>query len=343
MEDSSGLPHEANTLLPWQYPLWQDLLQRHQRTGLPHALMFTGPSGLGKHAIALKTAHWLLCSRRDKEKRNDACGECHSCHLWKAGNHPDFLMCEPQDGSRQIRIDGVRKVNEFLNQTPQISPCQVVILHPAEVLNTNSANALLKTLEEPPGESFLILETERSGSVLPTIRSRCQTMALHLPSQAMSMDWLQQQGVSAELAAEALRQNHFAPLAAQQWLQQGGIEKHRQWLDHLCGWSNQQQRLDTTVKYWKDDSLTDLLSWMAMLLADLTKARSGVASEYLRESSVNSRFPCATLSLTKLLALHARVTKVLGEINSGVSYHNRQLLLETLMIDWQSMLTSDGS
>lgn len=348
MESSQVSEHQAGldqlpALLPWQQPVWDELVLRQQRSGLPHALMLTGPAGLGKHQVALKLAHWLLCSQRQTHQLTEACGQCHSCRLWAAGNHPDFMMCEPQDSSRQIRIDGVRKVNEFLNQTPQISPCQVVILHPAEVLNTNSANALLKTLEEPPGESFLILESERPAAVLPTIRSRCQAVLLSLPESDLSTHWLQQQGLSAEQAQEALRHNHFAPLAALRWQQQGGADKYQQWLGHLCDWIEQRQRLDVTIKYWKDDDLAELLSWMATLLLDLTKARSGVPEALLRETRVNKRFACATLSLTKLLALHARVTSVLGEIHSGASYHNRQLLLETLLIDWQSVLTSNGS
>ena len=334
---------EAVELLPWQQSLWDDLLHRESRSGLPHALMFTGPSGLGKHALALRTAHWLLCSRRTLEGLQHACGECHSCRLWQAGNHPDVMLCQPEDGSRQIRIEGVRRVNEFLNQTPQISPCQVVILHPAEVLNTNSANALLKTLEEPPGESFLILESERPGSVLPTIRSRCQSMMLKLPELSESIAWLQQQGIEAQLAEKALRHNHFAPLAALSWLQADGWGTHQQWLGILEQWGSGQTRLGDTMQSWKSVELYDLLSWMALLLSDITKARSGVAESALTESEIKNRFPCATVSLTNLLALHARVTQVLGEINSGASHHNRQLLLESVLIDWQTLLQSDGS
>ena len=345
-EETEGLNlarHEAVELLPWQRSLWDDLVLRDGRSGLPHALMFTGPSGLGKHALALRTAHWLLCSRRQPEGLTQACGQCHSCRLWQAGNHPDVMLCQPEEGSRQIRIDGVRRVNEFLHQTPQISPCQVVILHPAEVLNTNSANALLKTLEEPPGESFLILESERPGSVLPTIRSRCQSMMLQLPDAATSAQWLEQQGLSPEMASMALRHRHFAPLAALTWAQGGGYETHQQWFELLQQWLAGEQRLGTVTQSWAKVELTELLGWMALLLTDLTKARSGVAAEALTEPEITKRFPCATLSLPKLLALHSRVTHVLGEMNSGVSHHNRQLLLESVLIDWQTLLTSDGS
>ena len=334
---------EAVELLPWQQALWHDLLLREARSGLPHALMLIGPSGLGKHALALRTAHWLLCSRRMDEQLQSACGECHSCRLWQAGNHPDVMLCQPEDGSRQIRIEGVRRVNEFLNQTPQISPCQVVILHPAEVLNTNSANALLKTLEEPPGESFLILESERPGSVLPTIRSRCQAMMLNVPDVSTSVAWLAQQGIGSQQAQIALRHNHLAPLAALSWLESGGQERHQQWLANLEQWLNGQQRLADVLQLWKKAELSDVLAWMALLLTDITKVRAGVGADLLTEPDISSHLPCATASMANLLALHARVTQALGEINSGVSHHNRQLLMESLLIDWQTLLISDGS
>lgn len=167
-----------SALLPWQQPVWDELVKRQQQQGLPHALMFTGIAGIGKHQLSRSVAQWLLCTEAETNDSPVACGQCHSCQLWQAGSHPDFMLCQPQDNSRQIRIDSIRQVNDFLAQTPQISRCQLVIIRPVEVMNTNAANALLKTLEEPAGESFLLLEAERFGSVLPTIRSRCQRLQL---------------------------------------------------------------------------------------------------------------------------------------------------------------------
>merc|ERR1712000_6158 len=182
---------EQLAIFPWQDKIWADITHRHSTSGLPHAMLFAGLEGIGKHELALHTAKWLLCRSPGS---SSACGQCHSCQLWDAGSHPDFLSCTPEDGSRQIRIEAIRRVNDFLAQTPQISQCQVVSLHPVEVMNPNAANALLKTLEEPAGESFLLLETERFGSVLPTIRSRCQRIVLNPPSAPESLSWLQQQG-----------------------------------------------------------------------------------------------------------------------------------------------------
>src|SRR5690554_6234173 len=93
-----------------------------------------------------------------------------------------MLLCEPEDNSKQIRVESICKVNDFLAHTSQISKSQVVIIRPIEVMNLNAANALLKTLEEPAGSSYLILEAERYGSVLPTIRSRCQRIMVPAPA-----------------------------------------------------------------------------------------------------------------------------------------------------------------
>ncbi len=331
-----------NHVYPWQQSVWSDLIKRHHVHGLPHALMFTGPKGVGKHALSLQVAQWLLCSRRVSDNLEVACGQCHSCQLWAAGNHPDFQQCKPEDGSRQIRIDGVRKVNEFLVQTPQISPCQVVILAPVEVLNNNAANALLKTLEEPPGESFILLETERLGSVMPTIRSRCQRLTLVAPPTADSIQWLQQQGCDEHSAAQALRMNQNAPLAALEWMQNDAHGQHRKWLAALQQWSTGQAPLDGTLAVWKTDDLGDVLEWLSQLLSDLMRASMGATVEQLIEPEVLGCFDVAILDKAKLLALHERIAVALGQIRSGASFHNRQLLLESLMIEWQSLVTIAG-
>jgi DNA polymerase-3 subunit delta' len=327
---------------PWQSDLWDSLIKRHQQQGLPHALMLTGVEGIGKHALALETARWLLCTRRIEQHANVACGECHSCRLWQAGNHPDFMECQPEDDSRQIRIDGVRKLNEFLMQTPQISPCQVVSLHPVEVLNGNAANALLKTLEEPPGESFLLLETERLGSVMPTIRSRCQRLTLATPSPQQSLDWMQANGCDPLVAEQALRMNQMAPIAALAWVQQQRHEQHNHWLQQLQQWSNGSLPLDAMIAIWKKDELTGILSWLGQLSADLMRAHMGAEHSQLLEPAILGCFDASTLQPAKLIALHDRINSTLGQIQSGASYFNRQLLLESLMIEWQTLVTNPG-
>ena len=324
-------------LYPWQQQAWTDLGRRHQQGGLPHALMFTGPRGVGKQVFVLALAQWLLCSQRDQQA--SACGHCHSCQLWAAGNHPDYLLVAPEEGGRQIRIDSVRQLNEFLNQTPQISQCQVVILRPAEVLNHNAANALLKTLEEPPGASFILLESERFGSVLPTIRSRCQRVTMAVPALADALLWLQQQNCRHDDAVDALRHNQGAPLAALAWLADDGHGKHRLWLDELVAWCDGLTRLDLAAAYWKNTELEALLRWMNQIAADLLRAACGASNSQLLDQHVPARLGGATLNKTKLIALQARLADVLAQVQGGAGHFNRQLLLESLLIDWRTLIT----
>lgn len=323
------------SLLPWQESVWQELLKRHQSAGLPHAMLLTGAAGIGKHELALHTAQWLLC----RNPGMHPCGSCHSCQLWVAGSHPDFMLCLPEDGSRQIRIDAVRKVNEFLAQTPQISRCQVVILSPAEVMNANAANALLKTLEEPPGESYLLLETERFGSVLPTIRSRCQRLVLPTPVLQESLAWLQTQGLQSDLAVQALRLNQGAPLAAREWLQQDRGRQQQQWLQQLGQWSRGDVALQGLAESWSKIEIVDVTAWFYLVLSDCIKANIGVgAAQQTLAGEVASLCDCATLSPAKLITLQASVQSVLGHLMSGQGNYNKQLLCESLLLQWQEIL-----
>lgn len=326
-------------LYPWQQDVWHDLVRRQHGSGLPHALLLSGGDGIGKHELALHLGRWLLCQQAAAQSLTEACGQCHSCQLWQAGSHPDFMLCQPEDSSRQIRIDGVRRVNEFLAQTPQISHCQVVVVRPVEVMNINAANALLKTLEEPAGESYLILETERFGSVLPTIRSRCQRLVLQTPPQPQALQWLQQQGVAADTAVQALRLCHGAPLAAQQWLTQNTAAAQQQWLLQLRQWSLGEVPLQAVSEAWGKLELSDVTSWFYTVLSDCIKAALGVPpAQQLLGGEVQQLCDCATLDRAKLLTLQAEIQSVLGHLLSGMGNYNKQLLCESLLLQWQDLL-----
>lgn len=322
-------------LLPWQHNAWADLVRRHRKAGLPHALMFTGIEGIGKHELARYSAKWLLCQRDE----DTPCDQCHSCQLWNAGSHPDYMAVQPEEGSRQIRIDAIRRVNDFLAQTPQISRCQVVSLRPVEVMNTNAANALLKTLEEPAGESFLLLETERFGSVLPTIRSRCQRFTLDIPSHEQSIHWLANNGQSGEAAEQALKRNNGAPLKALQWLSSDQREQQQRWMELLGQWSNGSAPLQVAAEGWNKLDISDVTNWFYSFLSDCIKLSMGIQPNQLtygtiaREMLGESMPPAA-----KLIPLHDKIKEILGRLLSGAGHYNKQLLIESLLLDWQNTL-----
>lgn len=147
----------------------KDLLKDYCITGrIPHALLFAGTAGLGKTGVAHEFFKALNC----QERTGDACGRCTSCLKVVSLTHPDLVTVNP--GARWIKVDDVREVLAEAGLRPYEARTKCIIVEPAESLNTESANALLKTLEEPPNDTVIILVSHRPKLLLPTIVSRCQ-------------------------------------------------------------------------------------------------------------------------------------------------------------------------
>ena len=212
---------------PWVIPVL-DRLPR-DAGALPRALLLTGRRGLGKRETALFLAQGLLC----ETPRNDlrACGTCASCHLYQAGNHPDLRILDvgqedeataavtPEDEigpakkvSKHIPVEKVRALLDFVTITAHRGGAKVICIIPAEAMNPNAANAVLKILEEPPGDTFFLLVSHQPERLLPTIRSRCFHLPFALPDPGPALAWLQGQGM--ERGELALAQGGYAPLAA---------------------------------------------------------------------------------------------------------------------------------
>lgn len=227
---------EGRLPLPWlAEPLRQALA-----TGRSHALLVQGPQGVGQFELGLLLAQsWLCESPLDG---GQACGRCASCHLFQSHTHPDFHLLLPEalrealgwdadegEGatakesktkpSREIKVDAIRQMLAFAQATSARGRAKVVLLHPAEALNTVAANALLKTLEEPAGQLRFVLSCSAPQSLLPTIRSRCQPLPLALPAQAAALAWLKEQGV--EQAEVLLQAAGGRPQQALEWHQDG--------------------------------------------------------------------------------------------------------------------------
>jgi DNA polymerase III subunit delta' len=186
---------------------------------LPHALLVRGPRGVGKLVFARALGEVLLCEARVNGR---ACGSCVACTWFAAGTHPDFRQIEPgsetaapEEGEKKsasISVDQIRELPDFINISSHRGGPKVVVIQPAEALNVNAANALLKSLEEPPAGTYFVLVTHRPHQLLPTIRSRCQQIALALPDRAAARAWLADKG----LRQPDVALSHFsdAPLLA---------------------------------------------------------------------------------------------------------------------------------
>jgi DNA polymerase III subunit delta' len=143
------------------------------RGRLAHAVMLTGPEGVGKQRLARSLAMLFACEAIDPTS-DDACRVCAGCRQVTAGTHPDVRLIEIPVGKKDIRIDAIRDLRTFMQLAPIKARRKVGIINDAHALNLNAQNALLKTLEEPPPRSLLALVTHAPGALLPTVRSRCQ-------------------------------------------------------------------------------------------------------------------------------------------------------------------------
>ncbi len=174
--------------LPWQQDAWQRFEKSRQTGRLGHAILLSGPAGTGKKAFANAMASRLLC---EQPEAGSACGACRGCRLLAAGSHPDHLVIEPEEGGSGIlKIEPIRVLTEFSQRTSQYSGARVAIIQPAEAMNRNAANALLKTLEEPSAGMTLILVTHAPARLPATIRSRCQQYRLGIPAPEAAVQWL---------------------------------------------------------------------------------------------------------------------------------------------------------
>jgi len=142
---------------------------------LAHALLFTGPEGIGKRSVALAFAAWQQCT----EGGDDSCGECSGCRQVAAGSHPDVKMVEVEAGKKEIGVERARELKRFTQLAPSAGKLKIAIIDDAHRLTVAAQNGLLKTLEDPPARSVLILVSNNPDVLLATVRSRCQRFAFH--------------------------------------------------------------------------------------------------------------------------------------------------------------------
>ncbi len=208
--------------LPWQHRQWQQVQDQLALDQLPHALLLIGPRYTGKAQFALALTRLLLC---ESPVDGYGCGQCHPCELLAAGSHGDFCHLQPEEKSRVIKIDQVRSALEFAARTAAFGKRKVVLIQPAECLNQNAANALLKNLEEPPANTHLLLVCHRLQGLPATIKSRCQQLRFPPPEGDASRSWLAGIIGDEEAAEPALTAAGDLPLLALQLHREGSADQ----------------------------------------------------------------------------------------------------------------------
>lgn len=216
---------------PWLQAPWEGLVARARAGRLPTGLLVIGATGVGKAALTDRLLQALLCQRTAGTEA--PCGECNACRSLAGGVHPEVLLLEPEEAGKDIVVDAVREANEFLALSGS-GDLRALVIRPADALNINAANALLKTLEEPPAGAVLILEASRPARLPATIRSRCQMVDIPNPPADALQAWLSAFAADAATVEEATAASLGRPLAAREILTDA---------EHLEAWQRDREIL----------------------------------------------------------------------------------------------------
>lgn len=257
---------------PWLRPHFDQLIASYQAGRGHHALLIQALPGMGEDALIYAITRFLMCQQPQGQK---SCGKCRGCQLMQAGTHPDYYRLEPEKGKSTLGIDAVRDVSEKLYEHARLGGAKVVWLSDASLLTEAAANALLKTLEEPPEKTWFFLSCRDPGRLLATLRSRCRLHHLAVPQETWALSWLQREvTVSQESALAALRLCSGAPAAALELLQKEAWSHRMQ----LC--SAVEQALNSrdwlgVLSVLNHDQAPVRLHWLVSLLLDAMKLQQG--------------------------------------------------------------------
>ncbi|POP41881.1 DNA polymerase III subunit delta' [Superficieibacter electus] len=258
---------------PWLRPHFEALVASYQAGRGHHALLIHALPGMGAESLLYAISRYLMCQQPQGHK---SCGKCHSCLLMQAGTHPDYYSLAPEKGKSSLGIDAVRELSEKLYEHARLGGAKVVWLTDATLLTDAAANALLKTLEEPPANTWFLLACREPAHLMATLRSRCRLHHLAPPAEAWALAWLAREvTASHDMMLTALRLSGNAPAAALQLLQPDVWGARQQ----LC----QGLELALTEHDWlsllstlNHDNVATRLHWLAALLLDALKVKQHI-------------------------------------------------------------------
>lgn len=340
-------------LYPWQSASWQSLQALRKR--MPHALLLKGAQGIGKLDLALNFAGSLLCEHPTED--GISCGKCDSCRWFEQDSHPDFRLVQPEvlnsgEGgevkaggktsaasfakkpSREISVDQIRDLANFSNLSSHRGGYRIILIHPAEAMNSNAANSLLKTLEEPTDHLLFLLVTHKPQQLLPTILSRCLSFCLSTPAAEAGEVWLAEQGVSDPV--QALAQTGFAPLQALLWAESGeGAEERRILLEVIP----QPSRMDPlqVAENLQRAVPIHVIHCLQQWCQDLASAKLAGKVRYFPEYSPVLIKLAANISTPDLMKLHKQLL-----VARQAAYHplNQKLCMESLLLSYRQSFTA---
>jgi DNA polymerase-3 subunit delta' len=322
---------------PWLEPFWDRLTAAHRQQRFPHALLLTGQPGMGKAVFADELARFLLCER--PAEGCYPCRQCTSCTLFEAGSNPDYSRIIPAEDSRVIKIDQIRELSGNLSLTSHGNGYKVAVLIPADALNLNAANSLLKTLEEPSDNTVLVLISAQPARLPATIRSRCQEVRIQASDREMTTRWLaaRHDGPSPEVYIALA---NGAPLQALQLAQEQALEERQRRFRELVGIHAGQESPLTVAQGWAADENLKGLRWMREWLMDMIRIRLSGQTQGIHGIDLQDGLSVLARKLDSrvLFGLLDGSNRMLKLADSTL---NRQMMMEDILLAWAGQTSGD--
>ncbi len=335
--------------LPWQIFQWQRLSSTFESNQLAHAYLFSGNKGLGKGLFAKAFANLMLCQEPLESSTTSLtypvpCGHCTNCRKGGSDHHPDIIEIEPEEGSKNIKIDQIRSLSDFVIRSSHAGGAKVAIIHSAHLLNGNAANALLKTLEEPNNNTHVFLITDFPGRLIATIRSRCQRLDFANPDHDLAANWLHQ--ILGEGNIEALlKASNNSPLIALQLAEGDSLQFRQQFLQSICAIQLGRSSIQSSLLLASKIGESEVLQHFAAFLTTLTKYTltgiQGSEGDAAAESMYAVLKPTDDIARTQFIAsalldLYTEVETSRKQLSSSTN-PNPQLLMESLLWRWSKL------
>jgi DNA polymerase-3 subunit delta' len=330
----TALESLSGNLCPWLAPALQQFEAAREQGHLGHAWLIFGPAGTGKINLALVLARRLLGNRSalgelDPDTALTALGSRHG----PVDRHPDLHWLYPEEDKETISVDQVREVSEALALTANRGVAKVVIVEPAEAMTTAAANALLKTLEEPSADTYLLLLSHRPGRLPATIRSRCQHRKLAPPTAEVVASWLR---VPVAVVVEAERLVGSAPFEIAGVVRRGETLWFRELENILTAISEDKADPLAVAHAWAKERTETILAWLWHRLHDEIRSRApgtGVSTGVTVPALATLHNALRGVPLRTLFDQHDRAEKLLNQLGSGI---NVELALQALLSGFQA-------
>ncbi len=339
-------------LPPWLHEPWNQLQNLIKTRRFPHALLFSGAEGMGKALLADRLVRTLLC--QNSAETAEPCGHCSACKLYAVGNHPDARLVEPELEIRQfapvikaialndpgskgprktrlISIGQIREVRDFVWTHSQLGQRKVIVIAPAETMNVNAANSLLKALEEPGSDANLVLLSERPSGLPATIRSRCQVVNIHRPAKGVAEAWLKGQGV--EYPGPLLTMAQGAPILALKMMELGILDTQTQALSDFEQMQQGRRDVLALAADWFKSGAMQYLDFMHSWISDMIRLQTLSDSA----AGMNSELASRLQRLSEGLAaqeLYRRLDLIQSSRRLLERTVSEQAVLEDALLPW---------